>query len=80
MRLTIEGTKDELDAKREELIKALAKDKLDVEVRVKGQKIFGQERPPYFKAQHEIMEYWDKRFKKMLDEIKVEISEIIKDI
>lgn len=80
MKFILEGTQDELDSKREELIKALAKDKLEVSIIRKGEKIFGQKRPPFFKAQHEILEYWDKRFQKMLDEIKSEISEIIKDL
>ncbi|NBP16516.1 hypothetical protein EBU95_19365 [bacterium] len=80
MKIRLEGTQEELDSKREELIKALAKDKLDVEIRAKGQKIFGQKRPPYFKAQHEILEYWDKKFQKMLKDIKKDISEIIKDL
>lgn len=80
MKIILEGTQDELDSKREELIKALAKDKLDVSIIRKGQKIFGQKRPPFFKAQHEILEYWDKRFQKMLKEIKSDISEVLKDL
>jgi hypothetical protein len=73
----IEGTKEEIEAKRETLIKAIAKDKLDVTVKMKGQKTFGTKRPPFYKAQKEILKYWDDRFKEMIDSIKKEIAEVI---
>jgi hypothetical protein len=44
---------------------------------MKGQKTFGTKRPPFYKAQKEILKYWDDRFKEMIDSIKKEIAEVI---
>ena len=77
MRVTIEGSPEEVESKRAEIIKAIAKDKLDVVVKPKGQKTFGTVRPPFYNAQKEILSHWDERFKKMLGEIKEEVSKVL---
>jgi hypothetical protein len=77
VKVKIEGTQDEFDQKRERLIKALAGTKYKVELNEKGQRKATDPRPAYFKAQKEMIEFWDKKFKNALDEIKREVGEII---
>jgi hypothetical protein len=72
-------TQEEFDEKRPELIKAIAGKKYDVAIKKKGQKTSLSPRAPYFKAQEQMLRYWDQKFQAALKEIKREVLEIIKE-
>ena len=79
MKLKVESTsQEEFDQKRPELIKAIAGSKLDVEIRRKGQKKPSEAREPYYRAQKEMLTYWNGRFGEMIKELKAQVDEIIK--
>ena len=81
MRIRIEAASEkELDEKREELIKAIAGDKLDVITKPKGQSIAGEAREPFYKVQKEMKEYWDEKFRSTIEKIKSEVSEVLENI
>jgi hypothetical protein len=76
-------SQEEFDLKRESLIKKIASDKFDVILKARPRGIYNKEkghtfpRDPHYKAQAEMLAYWDGKFKTMLSEIKGEIGEII---
>jgi hypothetical protein len=79
VRLKVESeSQEEFDAKRPELIKAIAGSKLDVEIRRRGQKKPLESRDPHYRAQKEMLDYWNKKFNTMIEDLKAEINEIIK--
>jgi len=61
-------SQEEFDAKRSVLVRALSR----------SGNIPTEARKPHFKAQGEVNQMWDEKFKQMLEEIKREIDEIIK--
>ena len=71
------GSQEEFDAKREELIKAIAGTKFDVEIRPKGESKAIEERAPFYVSQEKILEEWDADFQETLRAIKHEIAEVI---
>ena len=78
MKITIHAeSQEEFDEKRFELIKAIAGSRLEVDVRKVGQKRPTDARPMHFKAQQEMFDFWDKKFKQTLNAIKLEVDEII---
>ena len=50
---------------------------------VKPRTVYEQEKPAlemrraYYKAQNEMMDYWDRKYKEMLKEIKRDIEEVL---
>lgn len=79
MKLKVESnSQEEFDSKRPELIKAIAGSKLDVEIREKGQKKPLESREPYYRAQKEMLDYWNSKFDSMIKDLKAQINEIIK--
>lgn len=76
MKVIIEATQEEFDKKRETLIKTLAGAKF--ELVSKSQVKPTTPRRGRFKAQKEMLEEYDAKFKEMLEDIKREIDEIIK--
>lgn len=78
MRISIEGTQDELDKKRPELIKALAGKKFKVHVSPVNEKKPTEARTPVFQAQGEMLEKYDNLFKELLEDIKKDIDGHIK--
>ena len=78
MKVTLESdSQEEFDEKREDLIKAIAGSKLDVSIKRKDQASHSQERDGTFKAQREMVKYWNNKYQKMIKEIKKEILEVI---
>ena len=70
-------SQEEFDLKRAEIIKAIAGSKLDVEIKQKGQKKPNEAREPHYKAQGEMLNYWNSRFDQMVKELKAQVDEII---
>lgn len=70
-------SQQEFDEKRPELIKAIAGSRLEVEIRKVGEKRSTDSRPAHFKAQQEMLDFWDRKFKEVLLATKLEIGEII---
>ena len=80
MKLKIESSsQEEFDAKREEIIKAVAGSKLRVSVSKKSESLATDPKEPFFNSQKEVLGYWDKKFNKMIEDIKADIDEVIKD-
>ena len=78
MKFVVESeSQEEFDSKRVELIKAIAGSKLDVEIKAKGQKKPNEAREPHYKAQGEMLNYWNSRFDQMVKELKAQVDEII---
>lgn len=78
MKIQIESSsQEEFDQKRADLIKAIAGSKLKVKIEKKGQRLATDSREPYYNSQKEILGHWDKKFKKMISDIKADIDEII---
>lgn len=77
MKVKIEATQDEIDQKRPELIKALAGNKFKVSVRRADESIAGEPREPYYKAQKEMLEYWDELYEKTIKDIIKDIDEVL---
>ena len=73
----LSATQDEFDKKRPLIIKAVAGKKFDVIVRLKGQKLSSTPREPVHPAQQEMLDFWDKKFRTMLRELKGEVDAII---
>lgn len=72
-------SQEEFDAKRPELIKAIAGERFSVDIRPKGEKLATEAREPVFKAQKEMLAYWDGKFQEMLSDLKRQVSEIIEE-
>jgi hypothetical protein len=77
VKVIIKATQEELDEKREELIKAVAGKKFVAVVRPVGQSRAGDERQPFHKAQKEVLEYWTKKYNQTVEAIKRDIDEVI---
>lgn len=78
MKFIVESdSQEEFDSKRVEIIKAIAGKKLDVEIKQKGQKKPNEAREPHYKAQGEMLNYWNSRFDQMVKELKAQVDEII---
>jgi len=78
MKVLIEGSQEEFDEKRPELIKALAGKKFKVEVRPAIERKATDARPSFHEAQADIQAYWDKKFKQTLIAIEEDVNEIIR--
>lgn len=70
------NSQSEFDEKRSELAKSLAGD--DYELIRKAMKL-PEYRKPFYKAQGEIQDYWDTKFKELLEDIKKDINEILEE-
>lgn len=77
MKISIVGTQEEFDAKRPDLIKAIAGSRYDVTIRKKGERTSEDRAEPFFVAQAEMLDHWDGKFRDTLNAIKREINEII---
>jgi len=84
MRLVIEAeSQEEFELKRSELIKKIAGSKFEVILKSKVPSVYDKQKPAiaerksYFKAQDQMLEYWDKKFKKMIDEIKKDVEDVL---
>lgn len=77
MKVIIEGSQEEIDEKRADLIKAIAGSMYDVQLKRKDERSPNEEGVPFFRAQAEMMKHWDHEFKETLESIKREINEII---
>jgi len=78
MKLNIEAeSQAEFDAKRYDIIKAVAGSVYDVSVKKKGEKSANEPREPFYKSQGEMLEHWDGKFRDVLETIKFEIGNII---
>jgi len=71
------GSQEEFDAKREELIKAIAGSKFNVVITPKEDGSMEDEKEPFYASQATILEEWDHEFNSMIAEIKREIGEVI---
>jgi len=65
-------SQDEFDSKRDELIKAIAGSRYDVDL----EKSYKAKDSP-IKAQNEMVNYWGSQFEKMIRELKKDIEKII---
>lgn len=85
MRVTIEGTQEEFDAKRPLLLKTLAGSAVDCVVKARAPSVYDLEKPAIqprraaLTAQNQIMDHWDARFRATLDAIKGEVDEVLRD-
>ena len=84
MRVKVEATQEEFDEKRSDLLKALSGGHFDIEkAKPKTKTVYDLEKPAiqmrrsYFNAQNQIMDYYDTKFKKMMDDIKKDIEAIL---
>jgi hypothetical protein len=78
MRFSIEAdSQEEFDEKRPELLKAIAGNRLEVEIREKGQRKAMEQRPQFYRAQEEIFDHWDSKFQAMILDIKREIADVL---
>lgn len=78
MRVLIEtDSQEEFDEKRPELIKALAGSSLYVEIVKSNQKQPLEPRGPFYRSEEQMLQYWDNKFKTMLNDIKKEVEEVI---
>lgn len=77
MKVKIEATQEELDQKRPELIKALAGKKFKVSLRPAQESIAGEPREPFYKAQAEMIDHWDKLYNQTIEDIINDINEVI---
>jgi hypothetical protein len=75
LKVIIEATQEEFDSKRESLVKALSGAKF--ELVNKFEVNFRTPRRGRFKAQKEMLNYYDLKFKELLKEIKEDINAII---
>jgi len=76
VKIRIEATQEEFDLKRDDLIKALSKKPRS---RYDQQRSVTEPRKPYYKAQEELLEFHNTRFREMLEELKKEIGEVIQN-
>ena len=85
MKVTIEASsQEEFEEKREDLLKAIAGNKVDVVIKgAKTLTIYDHEKPAIaprravYRAQNQMMDYWDMKFHAMLAALKREIAEVI---
>lgn len=79
MKIIIESdSQEEFDAKRAELIKAIAGDKFVVKAEPKDRATSQTPRMPYYKAQKESLKFWNSKYEAAIEDIKAQIDEIIK--
>jgi len=71
------GSQEEFDAKRPELIKAIAGTKYNVTITPKDGGSMEAEKDPFYVSQADILEAWDSEFFKMLEQLKHDISGVI---
>jgi len=69
-------SQEEFDSKRLDLIKAIAGKKLKIKVMEGSTSQTPKE--PYFKAQREMLTYWNRKYLEAIRDAKAEIDEIIK--
>lgn len=80
MKVNIESvSQGEFDKKRPELIKAIAGSQYEVALRKKGQATTKSPRKPFFKAQAQMLKYWDTRYKAAVKDIKEQVLEILNE-
>ena len=72
MKVRIEATQEEFDTKREELSRILRKS-----FKEKTSTPALKPRRAVIRAQNEIFDFWDSKFKAMLSDLKEEISKIL---
>lgn len=80
MKIKIESeSQEEFDSKREDIIKAVAGSKFRVSISKKDESLATDPKEPFFDSQKEVLSHWDKKFKKMIEEIKADINEIVEE-
>lgn len=86
MRVTIEcADQAEFDAKRVALLQTLAGSAVDCVVKARRPSAYDLEKPALaprravLAAQNEIMDHWDARYRAMLEDIKGDIDEVLRD-
>lgn len=78
MRVTIDASQEEFDAKREQLLKTLAGDSAEIVMKaVSGEKPALTPRRAAITAQNQMMDHWDVRYQAMIEAIKGEISAVL---
>ena len=87
MRVEIEAdSQEEFDGKREALLKSLAGNQYDVIKKAKAFSLYDQEKPPienrraFFTVQNEMMDYWDSRYQKMINDLKKDVDMFLESI
>lgn len=70
MKIRIEGTQEELEAKRFKLVKAVA----GKQYKVSLTPVYKE---PFYVAQKEMLEYWNSKYDDMIDQILKEIDEVL---
>lgn len=84
MKIHIEAeSQAELDAKRPELLKALAGDRFECVVKARGKGVYADEKPALtprgspISAENGIVDYWNERWDAMVTAMKDEINVIL---
>jgi len=71
MKILIEGSQEEFDEKRLDILKAIGAGKFEITEKPV------QMRRAFFNAQNQMMDHWDADFKNMLEELKKDIEKVI---
>lgn len=80
MKIKIEAdSQEEFDSKRGTLLEKIAGPQYEVQLKKKGQTIAGEPRKPYYEAQREMMDHWSNRFQAVLEEIKSEVEDVLRN-
>lgn len=85
MKVRIEGTQEEFDAKRPQLLKTLAGTAIDCVMKAKSPSVYGLEKPAIqprraaLRAQNQIMDAWDAGYRAMIEAIKGDVDAVLRD-
>ena len=60
------------------LIKALAGNKFKVSVKKANESTAGEPREPFYKAQKEMLDYWNDKFENTIEDILRDIDEVLR--
>lgn len=78
MKITIEGTQEEFDEKRPELLKSLGGSAFDVEVTDKGgRKKVDSPKQHSHKVMRDLIRDWNTKYQETLEQIKKDIHDVI---
>jgi hypothetical protein len=80
VKVSIESaSQEEFDAKRADLIKAIAGTKLIVKAEPTDRATSKTPRTPYYKAQKEALKFWNEKFEEVLEDIKKKIGDVLEN-
>ena len=80
MRVKIEAdSQEEYELKKAALLEKIAGPAYEVRLKKKGQSLVNEPRPAHYQAQKEMLEYWNARFREVIEEIKDEVSNAINE-